>query len=308
MEECGLMKWLEKKNIVDKFTLETLIKYHDIEYVALKGLAFTEGRNSKISEIVNFLFEKRKEYKAQGNPIQGLYKLMMNSAYGKTIERAHTEKIKYFDRSKDITLSKLHRRYNGMIMEIMKFKGKWKLKYREGIACHYNRAHCGAEVLGKSKQLMANVMADVDEYICYTDTDSMFILKEGVDILRKTKPEIFGKELGQFHSDFSLTGTYVGAERAVFFAKKTYWIEMKNDEGDIKNKFVFKGIPQDTVQHVLKYKFNGDVDKMILAMKKRSTGVVFDLTLNGKKIKMLHNFNHEIVNAVDFARSLGPYY
>ena len=297
-----------EKIIVDRFTLETIMLHHDIEYTALKGLYFNEGRNNKICEIIEFLFNKRKEYKQVKNPIQNLYKLMMNSAYGKTIERAHSEKIKYFNHNKSMCLSRLHREYNGMINEIIFFKGKWKMKYTEGIGEHYNRAHCGSEVLGKSKQLMSNVMVDVDKYIYYTDSDSMFIEHKGVDILRRTKPEIFGENLGQFHNDFSLGGTNVRAERAVFFGKKSYWIEVKNDEGDVLNKFVLKGIPKNTIEYVLEHKFKNNIDHVIKALRFRKSGVVFDLTLNGNKIKMQHNFNHEIYNAVDFARSIGPFY
>ena len=35
------------------------------------------------------MFEKRKEYKALKNPVQEIYKLMMNSSYGKTCEGVH---------------------------------------------------------------------------------------------------------------------------------------------------------------------------------------------------------------------------
>ena len=90
--------------IVDRFTLETITKHHQVEYIALQGLYFNEGRNDKICQIIEFLFNKRLEYKKVKNPVQNLYKLMLNSAYGKTIEKAHPTKIKYFDSGKNITL------------------------------------------------------------------------------------------------------------------------------------------------------------------------------------------------------------
>ena len=195
-----------------------------------------------------------------------------------------------------------------MIDKIIVADGKWKMKYTKGIQNHYNKAHCGSEVLGKSKQLMSEVMVDVDEYIYYTDTDSMFIEHEGVEKLKRTKPEIFRNNLGQFNSDFSLGGTNVRAERAAFLGKKVYWIETKNDKGEMESKFILKGLPKDTVNFVLKHKFDNKPENLVKALRFRRSGVVFDLTLNRNKIRMQHNFAGEIFNVVDFTRSIGPFY
>ena len=45
---------------------------------------------------MNFLFNERLRLKSEGNPLQNVFKLLMNSSYGKTILKPIDTEIKYY--------------------------------------------------------------------------------------------------------------------------------------------------------------------------------------------------------------------
>ena len=70
---------------IDKYGLEDAIEFQTIEYEIIDGYYFNEGRNDKIQLIIKVLYETRAEQKKNGNKIESVYKLLMCSAYGRTI-------------------------------------------------------------------------------------------------------------------------------------------------------------------------------------------------------------------------------
>ena len=73
--------------IVDNIYLEDLIQFQKIEFELIKGYYWDGKKDFRIQQEIKKIFEKRVEYKKQKNPLQQLYKLIMNSCYGKTIEK-----------------------------------------------------------------------------------------------------------------------------------------------------------------------------------------------------------------------------
>ena len=68
----------------DYIFLQDLIKFQGYQYEIVEGLYY-EARNYTIQTVIQKMFNNRKLYKIFKNPIQIIYKLMMNSSYGKTI-------------------------------------------------------------------------------------------------------------------------------------------------------------------------------------------------------------------------------
>ena len=97
--EAGGNHWtndLEGETItVDRFTLEDLIKYNQIEYEIIQGYYFNEGRNDKVNQVILTMFNDRLRYKAEGNPLQLVIKLMTTSAYGITGLKPIETNVKY---------------------------------------------------------------------------------------------------------------------------------------------------------------------------------------------------------------------
>ena len=70
---------------IDNITLEDLIKFQNIKYKIVRGYYYTDGFNTGIKLFIRDLFEERLIKKKAKNPIESVYKLLMNSLYGKLI-------------------------------------------------------------------------------------------------------------------------------------------------------------------------------------------------------------------------------
>ena len=311
--ERGERLWtndMEGKEIyVDRITLEDLEKYHEIEYECKAGLMFTEGHNPKIGEVIKGIYELRKMYKKEGNPLQLLYKLMLNVAYGKTIQKPEDTKV-IWRADKTTSVRNLIRIYGESIQSIETPKdGKniFKAKVRIGIINHWAMPHCGSLVLSQSKRIMNEIMVPYGEDIFYTDTDSMFMTEERYLELKKNKPELFGNELGQLKEEKHFKGEEVRIVKAMFLAPKVYWIREENEKGETFDKIVMKGIPQSSIFHVLNQKFDGNPEKLFYALIKRKRGVLFDLLDGGDKIRMDFSNVNTVLNLDIFGRRIGGF-
>ena len=214
--------------VVDKITLEDLIHYHQIEYNIIKGYYYNEGRNDKILKVITHLFETRKKEKKNKNPVEQVFKLIMNSAYGKTLLKPFDTESKYI-KNIDEHISK----YFKIIKEVTPlFNDTYKVEHYKSICEHFNNCFVGVEVLSMSKRIMNEVMClaeDNNLNMYYQDTDSIHIDSVSVPILAeqfklKYGRELIGKNMGQFHTDFSsdtLNGDLFSVE-SIFLGKKCY--------------------------------------------------------------------------------------
>lgn len=95
-------------NLVDKICfldntgLEDAVTVQDVKFEVIDGYYFDQGFNKQIKEQIEVIFNKRLEAKAAGNDgLQQAYKLLMNSSYGKLIEknRRHRHPLHFKRRS-----------------------------------------------------------------------------------------------------------------------------------------------------------------------------------------------------------------
>ena len=138
----------------------------------------------------------------------------MNSSYGKTLQKAIAEDIKF---ESSVKLDNFIDKHYNRIKSYEKMHGgnenytRYKVKMEKGINEHFNNCHCGVEVLAMSKRIMNEVMClaeDNDLKIHYQDTDSMHIRHTDIGILadkfkQEYGRELIGKGMGQFHTDFA---------------------------------------------------------------------------------------------------------
>lgn len=298
---------------VDKTTLEDLIKYHKIEFKIVRGYYYDEGRNMKLKPAIRKLFNKRLEEKKKGNPIQNVYKLLMNSSYGKCLLKPIDTEIKFVSNKQYKKF--VDSNYN-WIKEGEKVDGcnNWKFKLIKPINEHFNLVSCGVEVLSTSKSIMFEVMntaEDLDISMYYTDTDSIHIDNSKIPLLAETYKkkygrDLIGKDMGQFHTDFDsdiLEGEVL-AKRSVFLGKKCYIDELYSKEsGDIVDYHIrLKGIPNASI---LDYCYNNNLTPLELYDKLYEGEVItFDLTCGGKKINFKFNNDMTITTLDEFNREI----
>ena len=242
---------------VDKTTLEDLIQFQGITFDVLRGYYFDEGVNPTIKQVIKFLFEERVRLKEQKNPAQEVYKLIMNSGYGKSIMKPVKTETKFFDNEQEFQVF-LSRHYN-WVEQYVRLGSKIKVTMTKTLDEHFNIAHVGTMILSMSKRIMNEVMClaeDTGIQLFYQDTDSIHILDKDIEVLSNAFKNQHGRELiglgfGQFHSDFDIKGaTDVYSRRAIFLGKKCYIDELvgqKDGKEVIDYHIRMKGIPNSCI-------------------------------------------------------------
>lgn len=241
VDENGVRDWtndmIGKTMIVNKITLEDLIEFQDIKFEILKGYYFNEGRCYKINAVIEYLYKERKKWKDADNPIQEIFKLIMNSGYGKMIMREIETQNIFFDN--EASFQKFLTKNYNYINEFHPYgNGKYRVKRIIPFNQHFNLAHIGSELLSISKRIMNNVMCLAEDngiFIRYTDTDCLHLAENDIAKLRlayfkKYGNELIGDELGQFHSDFKIINENdkkekykdVVACKSLYLGKKSY--------------------------------------------------------------------------------------
>lgn len=216
---------------VDKVSLEDLVNFQGVEYDLVRGYYWNEGRNMELKDTIDFYFNERVKQKKAKNPIQSVYKLLMNSAYGKTMIKPFESDNKIVSGEDKESFISTH--YNQILEMCELHNGSHQIKVLNVIDSHFNNVICGVEVLSMSKRIMNEVMClaeDLGIFVAYQDTDSMHIKRGDIPTLSKAYQEKYSRDLigsgmGQFHSDFNsdvITGDSIHASQSIFVAKKTY--------------------------------------------------------------------------------------
>lgn len=246
-----------KENIIiDKYTLQDYIEFHKIEYEILDGVYWDDGFNKKMGQNIQELFKVRLKHKKENPALANVIKLMLNSAYGKTITTKTNSKKTIVNTSKR-TCDYICDNFK----TIKTYREIRDYKYEIEEVCYddsYNRGHIGCAILSMSKRIMNelfNVANDNNFNIYYTDTDSLHCDFDDIPLLAKKYEEkynkvLIGKDLEQFHTDFDLKGSVgeIIATKSVFLGKKSYLdvLESKNEKGEtIKGHHIrLKGITE----------------------------------------------------------------
>ena len=299
------------------FELEDMITYQEIKFEILKGYYFNDGRNYKINDVIKYIFYERVKMKNVGNPIQMVYKLLMNSAYGMTLlNPVETKQVIFNDKK---ALDKYVNYNFNYIIEYSEIygTGKYIVKAVKPINKHFNLVHIGVEVLGMSKRIMNEVMClaedeDIDLY--YQDTDSIHLKENQInklaDVFEKTyERKLIGKDMGQFHSDFSIEGCKeVYAEKSIFLGKKKYidsLVGIDKQTGKEKRELHIRmaGIPTSCVRYEATNKYGGDVFKLYEDLY-RGEKVSFDLLEGGCRVNFQHTKDMRIKTNNEFTRTI----
>ena len=269
-----------KKFIVDKITLEELINYQNIEFNIIRGYYFNEGFNDKIKNCIEYLFNKRLELKNNKNPAEVLYKLIMNSAYGKTILKPIMKQTKLFNNINDRdTYINNNFEYVDRIIELSNDSNKSIVVTHKHINDHFNAPQVGTMILSNSKKIMNrvfNISENNDINIFYQDTDSLHIYNDDLDklinIYEKSYGLLVGKKMLNFHSDFKLDGAKkdIKASKSIFLGKKCYidrLIGYDDNNNKIKGYHMrMKGVSEAAILDLVN-KFNSNKEEYIIRRK-----------------------------------------
>lgn len=309
-----------KTAVVDNITLEDWIKYNGLECEVLRGYKWTGEKSFLIRDVIQNLHLLRCEYKKTKNPLQLVIKLIMNSAYGKMIQkpittttefkRKHTKIFnkKLGDYVDDYPLDKYLIKNSAKIISYIQVnENLYAIKVGQQIDTFYTNTLLGVQILSMSKRIMNEVMCtaeDIGIKIYYQDTDSMHIQKNKINNLaeeykKRFGRELIGKNLGQFHNDFDeVENGY--AYKSIFVGKKMYVDMLKNEKNESGIHYRMKGVNLDCVKlyseennceifDIYNKLYNGDE-------------ITFDLLKAKPCFKM--NDNQTVTNLLNFERTI----
>jgi len=306
-----------KTMFVDKTTLEDLMEFQKITFSVVRGYYFDEGFNSKINDTIRYVFNERVKAKKEKNDIQMVYKLIMNSGYGKSIMKPVESEFKFFDiyKGEEELQTFISRNYN-WIKSYTYFGSSVKVEMVKRLSTHSNIAQVGVSILSMSKRIMNEVMCCAEDNgidIYYQDTDSMHlkdadIPKLGEAFQTKYDRILIGDALGQFHSDFELNDCKnIVCTRSIFLGKKCYIDELqgtnKNGEKETGYHIRMKGIPEKVIEYTYKKQGYKNPFDMYEALYKGKE-IIFDLTNDGTKANFKFNKNYTINTVIDFKRKI----
>lgn len=301
--------------VVDNIALEDLINFQQIEFELIKGYYWNSGTDDTIQKVIRHIFNKRLEYKKQKNPLQQLYKLIMNSCYGKTIEKPVDKDWKYFDNEEDLN-KYMFKNYYKIIEEVQLGDSEiHAVRVKKPIDKHFNFSLLGIQVLSMSKRIMNEVMClafDLGCHIYYQDTDSMHIevddLPKLIDAFKnKYGRDLIGSNLGQFHSDFPTINNHDEMPKAIesfFLMKKMYIDKLQDSTGEIDYMVRGKGLTQNSIKYATK-KFNNNPLALYKSMYEGKSQT-FDLTKGQPCFEM--NKNMTVSTKTKFERKIKTLY
>jgi hypothetical protein len=306
---------------VDKYTLNDWVDFQDIEFEIIDGVYWNDGYNKKMGEVIKKIFTERRKYKKQGNnAMQLILKLMMNSAYGKTIIK------KSFIRKQIVKVDRLNNYINNhyhLIKSFTKLNDRQYEVIMDDIDRGNNLAQVGTAVLSMSKRIMNEVFDIANSYnypIYYTDTDSMHLNFDEVDKIadlyrQKYNRELIGKELCQFHVDFEIKDKNgndrqgknedIYAIQSIFLGKKCYIdkLESKDCNGKIIDDYHYrmKGVTEAGLKAVSKEKkFGDDMFKLYSYLIDNE----LEILLNPKGKVMFEYKNNRVLTKHEFKRKI----
>ncbi len=299
--------------IVGKQTLQDLIDWNDVfEYKVLRGYYWDEGWNTHLAGTIQHMYDRRAQLKAEANPAQLIYKLLMNSSYGRTGLKP-IDNMDYYLAPDKLNRFIANNFYRISQMNIMP-NGDTRVIANKAINRHFNQQHVAAMILETSKHLMRKVLllqqrieSPLAQQIFYTDTDSIHISQPAwreLELIYKSKynEQLAGKALGQFHSDFELGGTFMHSaegelvptdldssvlkggslysRKLIVCGKKAYLdilTSTENPELEVYH-FRLKGVPEKSIVSKCNAEYGGRVDRLYEVL---ATGERMTFTLSG---------------------------
>ena len=255
--------------VVSNVYLEDLVRYHGIEFTITEGIMWKDGKSRELSERIQHIYDKRNELKAAGNPKETIYKLMMNSSYGKTIQKMINDDVHVLTKAEKVACQTEN---SERIRDIQKIDDDhYFVNMYPASDDLFIPIIVGCLILDMSKRIMNEVFDcchNLDIPVFYQDTDSIHIPKEDVprlsDRFQQTHGRaLIGKQMGQFHSDFPpINGKESWAVKSIFCGKKCYYDKLTNEDGVTAEHFRLKGIPQDVIEKTAAEQFDGRVDRL----------------------------------------------
>lgn len=287
---------------VSKYALEDLEEFQEIKYEVLNIIYYNEGFNNNINNFIQNLFNLRLNAKNENpvNPIENLYKLCMNSIYGKLIQKIITDECVIKNNEDELKNYLLNNKE--FINKYINFaKEKYIINVVKNVKNYSNFSLGGILILDYSKRLMNRVICLAEDNnidIFYQDTDSIHLKNKDVEKLfylfrEKYGENLNGKNMGNFHIDLKHNGNDAIGLKGIFLAKKSYCYELRDMKtGEIGYKICYKGVPEKVIYDICEKR---NITPIQL-YENISNGIIYHVNLCSSTLQMRHDKKFSIKN------------
>ena len=299
-----------KRVVIDQVTVKLWQEVQGVKFDFLEGVCWTNGKQKGMGEFIRRCYETRKRLKAQGDPRERAWKLLMNSGgYGHMIMGAPKSEVTYrrFRSERDPEAENNFEKWLANVhmtvrqVEYIPDSNVAAITRDKPMSPHKNLAHLGVMILSVSKRIMQRFLSASDRYSFYTDTDCIQYDARFADELRGAFPNSFGKNLGQLGNEWSEN---IQSVRSIYVGRKAYLHVLKNVEtGELHAEYRLKGIPHAAIR----YKAGDTVDGLVRLYEQLLTGVPVQFNLCGEnspnlfttrrtaaQTKVLRNFSRTV--------------
>jgi hypothetical protein len=183
----------------DKTYFQSILKHYNVGYQFINGYKFNE-MNKCISELTTTLYNKRLEYKKNKYISQLVIKRLLNSLWGKSIEKQG----KTYQVERNVNDIESFKRYNQHFIYSIKRKDNdtYSCRLLKPILLNWNKPQFACNVLSYSRCQLHDLIykaIDNDINIYYCNTDSLTMTRNSLKKLNKLcDDKLLGNEIGQF--------------------------------------------------------------------------------------------------------------
>jgi len=168
------------------------------------------------TDLINYLYNFRKELKIVGDPKEYILKILLNAQYGKFLEIINTV---YTFKEKTETMKKCAKK-------IKLINGQSQYKFKLEYPIIKKPLYIGSYVLSYARKIMNELIREVvPENIWYSDTDSIYVKKSAITNVK------INNELCGFKNDYG-EGQYI--KYAIFLDIKKYFLEFEDNTVKIR--------------------------------------------------------------------------
>ena len=183
---------------LSKIIFENLLKHYDIEYNFISGYYFDEGFNTNLARLATDLFEIRNDLKRNNERIQCVFKLILNTLWGRCTYKPKSTETKQKSIEKLDYLLKKHA--NFLYCYRLCNKTTVQLTLAQALSLQYGIPQFSTNILSYSRGLMNDIFfkaSDLNIPIYYSKTDSLLLNRSDMD-----KLDIIGTKLGDFQVEY----------------------------------------------------------------------------------------------------------
>ena len=269
---------------LDKLTYEDWKEFHQVEYECLGGLYYPEGYTAgEFSDSVEEILKKKDEAdKNKQTALKAMYKLVVNSVYGSTIQKDRETVQNIIDTS--MVMRELYRNRHLVSVEYLSEKQSL-VKYD---ADNNTQVPCiiGIMILSMSKRIMNEIMSiiqiELESDVLYQDTDSVHFFAKDYDNLKSKYKEKYNKDLefqggkggskyGYSHQDYpkkakEAYGDKCVSKASIYCGRKSY-CELIGEEGNPNSPLylqnAMKGISKHGLESLAR-KYGGETKELAM--------------------------------------------